>query len=259
MAHTISGRYLMTVKPYTIIHRDALPHGVIIGISLPPDDDAAANMATEQAMTRLHSDEKKMALTHKGLRRISFVGGRIAAQAAAEGLGVKIGPVLRDPYGAPQVAEPVSISISHKRHMAIAIAARESLGSLGTDFEMLQPERAGIAERILIPAELDAVQALPADRQWTATVTRFAVKEAIYKAIAPRLRRYIRFREAEVHPHPNGEVTVHLHLAEGPNPMEIEARYCWIGEGVLATVRCRWHLQETSSAVGSARRNLGNP
>ena len=68
---------------------------------------------------------------------------------------------------------------------------------------------------------------------------RFAIKEAIYKALAPRLRRYIGFEEAEVQPHTDGSVDVVLRLEDSPVPT-LEAEYAWLPDGLVASARARW-------------------
>jgi 4'-phosphopantetheinyl transferase EntD len=94
---------------------------------------------------------------------------------------------------------------------------------------------------VLTPSEVEVVEALPEARRWTATLLRFSIKEAIYKALAPRLQRYIDFQEAEVTPATDGRASVRLLLKEGPLPADIEARYSWLEAAVLSTVRARWN------------------
>ena len=168
------------------------------------------------------------------------MGGRLAAQSAMKALGRRRGPVGRSPHGAPLPPPGVTLSISHKRHLAVAMAARAEFGCLGIDLEELSPERAGIAERVLVEEELAEVRALPVERQWTATVIRFALKEAIYKALAPRLQRYIAFTEAVVRPDTDGTAAVELRLTEDEPPQALDARFAWIDRAVLATVRVQW-------------------
>jgi 4'-phosphopantetheinyl transferase EntD len=221
---------------YQLTIKNALPHGIIAGVALPGDGAAVPGVVLDL----LHPSERGVAEGMRGYRQCSFVGGRLAARAAMQGLGRSPAPVLPDPRGAPLAPDDLSVSISHKNHLAVAIVARSSLGSLGIDLEVLSPARPGIARRVLRPEELAAVEALPEDRQWTGTVVRFAIKEAIYKALAPRQKRYIGFEEASVAPGVNGDAEVTLHLAEGPHPASLEARYTWLDGAVLATVRATW-------------------
>lgn len=229
-------RYGAGVKPYTVVYKDALNHGVVLGVSLPEERAPVPPHVLEQ----LHPDERAFAASLRGFRQVHWVGGRLAAHAAFQLLGHGGPPVLTDPWGAPTSRHGLSISISHKKHLAVALVARDDHGSLGVDLEDLLPERSGIAERILRPAELAAVALLPPERRWTATVLRFSIKEAIYKALAPRQRRYIDFQEAEVTPNIDGTADVQMFLEAGPHPVAIEARYNWLYRSVLSTVRAHW-------------------
>jgi enterobactin synthetase component D len=236
MDPTDGRRYQTAVNAYSITLRDALPHGVLIGVALPPD----RREVPESAMASLLEEERALAANMEGFRKIQFVGGRIAAREAVRALDLKAGPILQGARGAPAVEGGAALSISHKRHLAIALAARAEHGALGVDLEALEPERKGVADRVLTPEELEHVQVLPPERQWTWTVVRFAIKEAIYKSLAPRLQRYIGFHEAIVTPHTAGLADVELRLDEGPEPTSIQARFVWMDAHVLATVRVRW-------------------
>lgn len=224
------------MKPYSVVYREAVHHGVVIGVSLP--EQKAAIPAG--VIAQLHPDERAFAESLRGFRKMHWVGARIATATAFSLLGYGAPPVLSDPWGAPTSQHDLSISISHKKHLAVAIVARSDHGSLGVDLEDLEPPRPVIASRILRPEELHEIEQLPESRRWTAMLIRFSVKEAIYKALAPRQRRYIAFTEAEVTPDVDGTVSVTLHLEQGPYPAEIEARYTWIQRSVLTTARARW-------------------
>ena len=184
--------------------------------------------------------EREVAESMRGFRQESYVGGRLAAGAALGLLGLPRTPITMGPRGEPIPPRGVSLSISHKRHMAVALAARCDHGVVGVDLEDLEPSRMAIASRILQPCELEEVLALPEERQWTATVVRFAIKEAIYKALAPRLGRYMGFDEAIVVVDMDGTAEVTMSLTEGTPPVSIEARYGWLFGAVLATVRAKW-------------------
>lgn len=229
-------RYAAPVSHYTIVHKDALPHGIVAGASLP----GSADPVPVGVLAQLDPEERALAEAMRGFRQSQFVGGRLAAHAALGALGRGRGPILSGPRGAPLPPPGVALSISHKRHLAVAVAARAEFGTLGVDLEDLAPQRQGIAERVLVPAELAAIAALEEDRRWTATVVRFAIKEAIYKALAPRLQRFIGFDEACVIPDTDGTAEIALSLASGPSPRQVDARFAWLGDAVLATVRAQW-------------------
>ena len=223
---------------YDVCLRDAQQHGVLIGIALPDSPEPVP----EAVLARLHPSEAEHARSLRGFKQVQWVGGRLAAHKAVRMLGQEPSPVLSDEHGAPVPGANtgVAISIAHKRDMAVALVARARNGALGVDLEDLDPPRMRVAERVLTPGELESVMALPEERQWTAVVVRFSVKEAVYKALAPTLRRYIDFSEAVVRPLPDGTAQVELRLARGEAPPRLDARYSWLTGRVLSTVRARW-------------------
>ena len=236
MAQQRTGRYPARVKPFSIIHKDAVQHGIVLGVALPDSSAAVPDHVLEQ----LHPEERAYAIDLRGFRQVHWVGGRLAARGALQILGCGGPPILTDPWGAPTSRQDLSISISHKRHMAVALVARHEHGSLGVDLEDLSPVREGIEGRVLRPEEIQEVQSLSASRRWISTLIRFSIKEAIYKALAPRHRRYIGFQEAAVFPDLDGTAKVTLHLESGPSPKKLEARYVWLRRSVLSTVRAKW-------------------
>ncbi|NOY28284.1 MAG: 4'-phosphopantetheinyl transferase superfamily protein [Oligoflexia bacterium] len=225
-------------QPFDVCVRDARHHGVVVGVTLPDSPDPVP----DRVLTRLLPAERDHALTLRGYRQTQWVGGRLAAHRAFRILGCDPVALLTDAHGAPQAQTetPLAVSLAHKNTLAVALVARAEHGDIGVDLEDQAPARMRVAERVLTPSELSDVAALAQDRQWTAVVLRFSLKEAIYKALAPRLQRYIDFSEATVDPHPDGTVTVALNLAKGENPPDIEARFTWLPGRVLSTVRARW-------------------
>lgn len=227
------------MKPYSICMRDARHHGIVVGVSLP----GAPDPVPDDVLERLLPEERDHARTLRGYRQVEWVGGRLAAHQAMETLGEPVVPVLSDARGAPRLAaaaDRVALSLAHKRDLAVALVARSRNGWLGLDLEDMEPARMRVAERVLTAAELQRVQALPEDRRWTAVVVRFSLKEAIYKALAPTLERYIDFSEAEVHPLPDGTASVRLELAQGEPSPHLDARFAWLPGRVLSTVRASW-------------------
>lgn len=207
-----------------------------MGVALPSD----ATEPSEEVLAQLHPDELARTRTMRRFRLASFVGGRLAAHAAVRTLGGPFTGIGQSASGAPTPPQGVAVSISHKSHLAVAMAARSELGSLGIDLEDLEPQRPGIASKVLRPEEVAAIEVLSEERRWTATVLRFSLKEAIYKALEPKLGRYIHFDEASVALRTDGTADVTLHLASGPAPVSIDARYTWLDRSVLCSVRARW-------------------
>lgn len=193
----------------------------------------------EQILAELPPEEAEHAQSLRGYRQVQFVGGRMALRLALEQLGVRAGAMLPDERGAPVVPEGLAGSVSHKRTIAVAMAARSHLGTLGVDVEDYGPPRPSIAPRVLRPEELAAVEAMPEDRRWFAILLRFSIKEAVYKALDPYVRRYVGFHEALVEPDLHGDAVVRLDLTGGEGPFAVEARYEWLRGRILTSVRIR--------------------
>jgi enterobactin synthetase component D len=213
-----------------------LHHGILAAVHLPDNPD---DVPTE-ILQILHENERSHAETLGRMRRAEWIGGRLAAKVGASALGVEIGPLLSDAHGAPITPKAVTLSISHKANLAIALVARRAHGDIGVDLEHIGRDRSHIAPKILLPVELEEIAHLSADRKWTAVLTRFALKEATYKALAPRLQRYIGFDEAVITDIENGAARIQLSLKSGPDPVKIEGRYDWMAEGLVTSVRVRW-------------------
>jgi 4'-phosphopantetheinyl transferase EntD len=148
----------------------------------------------------------------------------------------------------------VSVSLTHKRDLAIALVGHASAGALGVDLEGDGRARTSIASRVLCAEELALVSALPEERRWLEVMVRFATKEAIYKAVHATLRRFVGFDEALVDVDLS-EVPVSAALEDftrvevvtwpravlhsQPQPaLECVAEHA--GGRVLAAVRARW-------------------
>ena len=212
----------------------ALPHGIAAALHLPPSPDPVAPAVLE----RLLPEERRHAESLGGFRQVQFVGGRIAMGMLFHELGFRRVPVLSDEHGAPRLCSGLVGSITHKQDLVVALMARGG-GGLGVDLEETDRDRMGIAPRVLRPEELEAVQALPPERRWCDTVVRFSVKEAVYKALHPFLKRYIGFGEVAVWPSPEGLDRVEPFLGPEEGGYQFEARHVWVGSRVLSSVRVR--------------------
>lgn len=220
-------------EPWETAFCVALPHGLCAGVHLP----RAGEPAPAAVIDRLHAAERDHAAELRGFRQAEFVGGRLALGVLFGDLGLRRAPVLHDEHGAPLLPDGLAGSISHKRDLAVALLARGGPG-LGIDLEDTLPERPGIAAKVLCPDELSAVEALPESRRWVDTVARFSMKEALYKALHPFLRRYIGFGEVAVWPSQGGSVRIEPRSEDWAG-FVFDARATWVEDRVLSTVRVR--------------------
>lgn len=159
-------------------------------------------------------------------RRREFAAGRTALRRA---FGQDVA-ILPDDRGAPQLPAGWVGSISHKGARAAAIVAPADAGYIGIDLELATQSRLPIERRILTPYEQENVSG----REVT---LYFAIKEAVYKAIDPIVRRYVGFTEVELTLAGNtAEVRV---MDPSRLPVEVEAWWQEREGHWLATARAR--------------------
>lgn len=178
-------------------------------------------------------------------RQNTWIAGRVALRAAGEALGVRLGPVLPDARRAPALPTSLSGSLTHTSEWAVAWLAPADGRTRGVDLEDAARSVVKLAPTILTTEEQAAVFALPATVQNAEIVRRFALKEAIYKAIDPRYRRYVDFLEVEVWPDEGegeGSAKVVWRLAQGEvPPQEMVLRWRrWGTAGWLCTAVASW-------------------
>ncbi|GIW70755.1 MAG: hypothetical protein KatS3mg102_0297 [Planctomycetota bacterium] len=223
-------------EPFALAWLRELEHGVCAGVRLP----GGGAEVPPAVLARLEPAERAAALALGPARRAGWVGGRLAMAAALGHLGVPRQAVGSTARGAPALPPGVVGSISHKERLAVALAARAAGGwRLGVDVEALAPPRPAVARRVLTERERAGLAGLGAAQAWEATVLRFALKEALYKALDPFVERFVGFQEAEVELRPEGGAVVRLWLARGEGPFEVEGRWYRLQGHLLATVRVR--------------------
>ncbi len=154
--------------------------GRCVGVDLSAalDADPAALLA------RLHPEELPYCQGMRGARLVEFAGGRIASRLARAGMHGADRPTLRGPAGMPTATSGVSVSISHARRIAVALANAEAGRTIGVDIEALDEHGAIplLAERILTDAE----RASDLTSEAIPVLRRLSLKEAAYKALFPR-------------------------------------------------------------------------
>jgi len=207
-----------------------LEHGFCVGVTLP----SLAEVNNEEALfSTTHPDEVRFASEFALRRKITFAGGRRAMAVALEHMGHSASPILSDDRGAPLMPSGFVGSLSHKDALAVALVASDENACVGVDIEPLEPERPRITRLVLTDSERRALGDGP---PWREVLLRFSLKESIYKAIDPFVRRYVTFKEVEVTPQPNGEVKIQLQLERG-EALNVAGR--WIEhEGYFITT-CR--------------------
>lgn len=204
----------------------ASPFGRAVAVAIDPAADDAN-----------HPDERAIAAQQPPLRRGEWLAGRRALRAALAELGVPATePIGADDRGAPRLPPGAVGSISHKIDLAIALAAAAGGQTVGIDLERRGPRRIDLSRRVLTPAEQAALAGLAPPARGDAVVRTFALKEAVYKAIDPFLRRYVGFQEVEVWPADDGLARVEPLADWG---LAIEAH--WVATETLwiATARAR--------------------
>jgi 4'-phosphopantetheinyl transferase EntD len=200
-----------------------LPLGTCVAVSLPAGETFALP-------GELHPDEAAFARELPAGRRGTWVGGRLALRAALSAVGGPTAlPLLATPRGAPALPAGFIGSISHKRELAVALAARADAGvraTLGIDVEIPRPFRQDVSRMVLTADERAALAALDPAARDREVLRRFATKEAIYKALDPWVGRFVSFQEVAVASAGEGgrgglRATLALKGGEGPFAVEL--------------------------------------
>ncbi|WP_162619615.1 4'-phosphopantetheinyl transferase family protein [Salinicola peritrichatus] len=134
-------------------------------------------------------------------RRAEFLGGRLCARHALAALtGTPFTPAM-DEERLPVWPDGIVGSITHSRELAAAaVARRESVGGIGIDAELLlSNERARrLAPQILVDSERDWLERLPPITQGEFVTLVFSLKESLFKALYPLVRRRFYFPHARL-------------------------------------------------------------
>lgn len=211
------------MRPEHVVDRFETAHGHVAVVELTDEH-------VDRALALLPAAEQAHARTLSGGRRREMVAGRTALHTVLGALAPALAdaPILADDRGAPVLPSGWSGSVSHKGPRAAALIAPADAARIGIDLEHARAPRQDIASRILTPRELAAL----ADRGLGATL-RFSIKEAIYKAVDPFVRRYVAFTEVELEVHDGiAHVTSEL-------PFAIETTWREHAGFWLATARAR--------------------
>lgn len=225
----------MTPSAWNTAFTWSTPHGLCVGVYLPSPD------AFSLPIANLHRDDGLIAASMAPRRRPSWVGGRVALNLALSKLGAETPvSVSSTDRGAPVLPPGFVGSISHKDDIAVALVTPGTGFSLGVDLELWTPERPRIARHILTERERALVEQIDDPHEaWRHVIARFSIKECVFKALDPDLRRYIRFKEADVDWDGKAEApSVHLALApSAPHNYQVDATLRTWGEHLITSVR----------------------
>jgi enterobactin synthetase component D len=217
-------------SPYAPAFRVDTAHGVIAGVHLP----AAPDVIPEYVLAALHPDERAHATTCRAFRQVQFVGGRLAMGSLLRDRMRSDVPVLPDQHGAPVLPSGLTGSISHKRDLAVAIVTSGRHG-LGIDIEETHKPGLDIASHVLCDDEQQSLAGLDAQQRWAELITRFSIKEALYKALHRFVLRFIDFREVAVWPDGEGSARIDLRF-DHTGHYRFAVRYMHFERGVLTVV-----------------------
>ena len=232
-----NGQQRSTHSPYATVHHWRLPHGVAVAVAIPK----LLEPVPEEVLARLHPIERALAAGQPPRRRVTWIGGRIALREALAAFEVEPGPLLATDRGAPILPEGLAGSVTHKAGaFAVALVHESATWRIGVDLELPTPARPGIARKVLTPRERACLEGCEPAAYWREVLVRFSVKEAIYKALDPFVRRYVDFAEVSVDLLPDGITHATLDLKHGEGPFQVEARTFFPENGeIVTTARVR--------------------
>ena len=193
----------------------------------------------ERALAALPEAERARALGLSGARRREMLAGRAALRsvlAEVAGDDAARAAIMADERGAPVLPPGWVGSISHKGQHAAAIVARDVGARVGVDLEVAGPPRLDIGGRVLTARERTGLVGLGPLAYGRAVTLRFAIKEAIYKAVDPFVRRYVGFTEVELDVAPDGACAVVI-LDRTRLPLSVDAKWREVDGHWFATAR----------------------
>lgn len=172
-------------------------------------------------------------------RRAEYLAGRVLARQALECLGGPGGAVGRGARGEPLWPTGVQGSLSHS-HGTVGAWLGTDGALLGLDIEALADARAARAIRQSVLTS-DDLACIGPDPDATICTAVFSAKEALYKALYPRVRQFFGFDHAFVAATGPGGVTLRLAkpLANGiPAGLTIDIAQQWQAGRVIS--RCEF-------------------
>ncbi|OBJ67718.1 4'-phosphopantetheinyl transferase [Mycobacterium sp. 1274756.6] len=158
---------------------------------------AAAERYDDPPELRALPEEEPLIERSVPKRRNEFITVRACARAALAELGLPPVPILKGDKGQPRWPAGVVGSLTHTAGYRGAVVARDGeVRSVGIDAEPHDVLPGGVLDAISLPAERDAIAALPAGLHWDRIL--FCAKEATYKAWFPLTQRWLGFEDAHI-------------------------------------------------------------
>lgn len=141
-------------------------------------------------------------------RRAEYLASRYAARMAMNDYGITDFTLHNDADRAPVWPASVSGSLTHTAGRAVVITALAKEGyHIGVDVEQMiaEPTAIEMSKMIVSASELNYFSQAGISLV-TALTLAFSLKESLYKALYPQIKKFIDFHSAEV---------IHLELASG--------------------------------------------
>jgi 4'-phosphopantetheinyl transferase EntD len=163
-----------------------------------PSDVLLLAAPVDNWMDKIDPAEREIVRQAVPSRQAEFSTGRMLAAQALEEIGTPFSAILRGPMNEPVWPAGTVGSITHTREIClVAVATTKQTLGLGIDIEANCRDIDDLAHLILRPEERQttASQDLP---KKDAVRAVFCAKEALYKAIHGRARRFVDFQEVRV-------------------------------------------------------------
>lgn len=169
---------------------------------------------------RLFPEEATAATGFAPARLAEFRLGRACARRALGRLGMPPQAIAVGTRREPCWPAGIVGSISHAGGMAVAAVAHDhSFAALGLDIEASQVLEPRLIDMVCRPEEARRLHAGGADAAAEALLV-FSAKEAVYKALAPLVGRFIDFQEVAILLHADGGgFRVQAHGGSCPAPL----------------------------------------
>jgi len=220
-------------EPFSVAFAHPHPFGFLVGVVMPRSREAVS----EAVLARLHREEAQAARALGGFRQVEWVAGRLAGQEAGRHLAAPDWRLLAGPGRAPRPPRGFVASIAHKRDLAVALVAPGDSATVGVDLEDDIAAARSVAGLILLPEERTQVARLESEERDRAVLVAFAVKEAVYKALAVRVGRLLGYHEARVDGLDSSTPSVTMRLDGAERQPTVEVSCAWRGGQLIAAVR----------------------